>query len=120
MLIVKLKTTSEGEIVVKKILCLILTIAITLSSFCFASVSSGIVAHAKGFETENGVQVTMAPFLYKSTLYQMEFPSHQSYEIKDKSVEGDYAVSRELNDLSYTFTFPAGTTEIECMLSLNG
>lgn len=104
----------------KKILCLILSIAITLSSFCFASVSSGIVAHAEGFETENGVQVTMAPFLYKSTLYQMEFPSHQSYEIKDKSVEGDYAVSRELNDLSYTFTFPAGTTEIECMLSLNG
>lgn len=87
----------------------------TFSCFC-----SGLIAHAEGFETEKGVQVEMAPFLYKSTLYQMEFPSHQSYEIKDKSIVGDYAISRELNDLSYTFVFPAGTTEIECMLSLNG
>ncbi len=99
----------------KKIFCFILTIVIALS--CFAGLGS---AYAERFETEKGVQIEMAPFLYKSTLYQMEFPSHLSYEIKDKSVEGDYAVSRELNDLSYTFVFPAGTTEIECKVSLNG
>lgn len=50
----------------------------------------------------------------------MEFPSAMSYEIKEKSIVGDYTISRELNDLSYTFVFPAGTTEIECMVSLNG
>ena len=49
----------------------------------------------------------------------MEFPSHQSYDIKEKSAVGDYAISRELNDLSYTFVFPAGTTEIDCTVSLN-
>lgn len=101
----------------KKVFCLILTIAMTLNCMLF---SSGFVAHAESFTTEKGVQVEIAPFLYKSTLYQMEFPSHQSYEIKEKSNAGDYAISRELNDLSYTFIFPAGTTEIECMLSLNG
>lgn len=99
----------------KKIFSLILAMVITMS--CFAV---GITAHAESFETEHGVQVEIAPFLYKSTLYQMEFPSHQSYEIKDKSVVGDYAISRELNDLSYVFKFPAGTTKIECNLSLNG
>ncbi len=105
----------------KKTLCLILTVVIALSGFCFAAPgSSSIIANAEFFETERGVQVEMAPFLYKSTLYQMEFPSHQSYEIKEKSIVGDYTVSRELNDLSYTFIFPAGTTKIECMLSLNG
>ncbi|MBQ8782362.1 MAG: hypothetical protein IJZ57_01135 [Clostridia bacterium] len=97
----------------KKIFCLILTVIMALSCVPF-------VAHAASFTTEKGVQVEIAPFLYKSTLYQMEFPSHQSYEIKEKSNVGDYAISRELNDLSYTFIFPAGTTEIECMLSLNG
>ncbi len=102
----------------KKILCLILTLVLTLSCFCFNGL--GVISYAENFETENGVQVEMAPLLYKSTLYQMEFPSHQSYEIKEKSSEGDYAISRELNDLSYTFVFPAGTTKIECMLSLNG
>lgn len=108
----------------KKIFTLIFTIAIILSSFGFADFnmpfSSGITAYAESFETENGVQVKMEPFLYKSTLYQMEFPSHQSYEIKEKSLAGDYAISRELNDLSYTFVFPAGTTKIECLLSLDG
>ena len=99
----------------KKILCFILTLVITLSCFCTA-----LPANAVSFETENGVQVEIAPYLYKSALYQMEFPSHQSYEIKEKSIEGDYAISRELNDLSYTFVFPAGTTAIECNLSLNG
>ncbi len=102
----------------KKTLCLILTIVLTFSCFCFNGL--GVITHAESFETEHGVQVQMAPFLYKSTLYQMEFPSHQSYEIKEKSVEGDYAISRELNDLSYTFVFPAGTTKIECMVSLDG
>jgi exonuclease III len=101
----------------KKLLSLILTLAITLSCFGFAF---GVVGNAAGFETEGGVKVEIAPFLYKSALYPMEYPSHQSYEIKEKSAEGDYAISRELNDLSYKFVFPAGTTRIECMLSLDG
>lgn len=103
----------------KKVQCLILTIIIAFSVVCMPS-SFGVVANAESFETENGVQVEFAPFIYKSKIHLMEFPSHQSYEIKEKSAEGDYAISRELNDLSYAFTFPAGTTQIECNLSLNG
>lgn len=99
----------------KKLLSLILALVITLSC-CAVAFPAG----AASFETEKGVQVEIAPYLYKSTLYQMEFPSHQGYEIKEKSTEGHYAVSRELNDLSYTFVFPAGTTKIECLVSLNG
>ncbi len=95
----------------KKLFCFVLTVVIALT---------GIIAHAESIETEKGVQVDIAPFLYKSTLYQMEFPSHLSYEIKEKSDVGDYTISRELNDLSYTFVFPAGTTKIECKASLNG
>ena len=93
----------------KKILCFILTVVITLG--CFAD---NIVAYADSFETESGVQIEIVPFLYKSTIYQMEFPSRLSYSIKEKSVQGDYAISRELNDLAYTFVFPAGTTKFEC------
>ena len=100
----------------KKILSLILVAVLSLSCFCIGNVT----ADAESFTTEKGVKVEMAPYLYKSALYQMEFPSHQSYEIKEKSIAGDYAISRELNDLSYTFVFPAGTTKIECMVSLNG
>ena len=99
----------------KKLLSLILALVITLSCCAFA-----IPAGAAKFETEKGVQVEMAPYLYKSALYQMEFPSHQGYAIKEKSKEGDYAISREINDLSYTFIFPAGTEKIECLLSLDG
>lgn len=100
----------------KKILCLILAMVLAFSCFCL----TGSVAYAESFETENGVKVEMAPYLYKSALYQMEFPSHQSYEIKEKSIEGDYAISRELNNLAYNFVFPAGTTKIECKVSLDG
>ncbi len=99
----------------KKTLCLILTAILVMSCLCMP-----LYAGAEGFTTEKGVQVQMSPFLYKSALYQMEYPSHQSYGIKEKSLAGDYAISRELNDLSYTFVFPAGTTKIECMLSLDG
>ena len=108
----------------KKILCVLLAVILSFSSICFAGselpFSAGILAAAEHFETENGVQVEIASFLYKSTLYQMEFPSHQSYDIKEKSVAGDYAISGELNDLAYTFVFPAGTSKIECMVSLDG
>lgn len=108
----------------KKVFCLILTITIVFCSVCFADsdghFSSVITAGAENLKTESGVQVQIAPFLYKSTLYQMEFPSRESYDIKEKSLPGDYAISRELNDLSYVFVFPAGTTKIECLLSLNG
>ncbi len=103
----------------KKVLCLILTAIISLSC-CLMPGSTGLIAGAESFKTEKGVQVEMSPFLYKSTLYQMEFPSHQSYAIKEKSIAGDYAISGAINDLSYVFTFPAGTTRIECMLSLDG
>lgn len=94
----------------KKLFCIILAVVIALSCFAF-SVNA---------ETEKDIKIEIAPFLYKSTLYQMEFPSHQSYGIKEKSVEGDYTISRELNNLAYTFTFPEGTTEIDCKVSLNG
>ncbi len=104
----------------KKVISLVLTIAMTLSIICVISFTSAVDAEAARFETENGVQVQIAPFLYKSTAYQMEFPSLQSYAIKDSSVPGHYAISREINDLSYSFTFPAGTTEISGLLSLNG
>lgn len=78
-----------GGIFVKKVLCLILTLVITMSCFCLVGspLSSGVIASAESFETENGVKVEMAPFLYKSTLYQMEFPSIQSYEIKEKVLQ---------------------------------
>ncbi len=108
----------------KKIICLILAFVITFSCPGFADLGAAnpckLTAHAEIFDSQKDVQVKIAPFLYKSTLYQMEFPSRQSYEIKEKSVVGDYTISRELNDLSYTFVFPAGTTQIECMVSLNG
>ena len=96
----------------KKIICLVLTVVIAFG--CFGMLSAG----AEGSQT--AVQVEMADFLYKSTAYQMEFPSHQSYDIKEKSTEGDYAISRQLNNLAYTFVFPAGTTRIECQVSLDG
>ncbi len=104
----------------KKLFCVILTFVITLSCFCFSETSMTLTASAEAFETQNKVQVQIAPFLYKSALYQMEFPSHQSYDIKEKSNVGDYAISRELNDLSYVFVFPAGTTKIQCLVSLDG
>ena len=96
----------------KKITCLFLALVMTFGCFSLAG-------SAASFETENGVQVEIAPFLYKSKLYQMEFPSHQSYEIKEKSDEGDYAISGQLNDLAYKFVFPAGTSKIECVVSVD-
>ena len=99
----------------KKLISLLLTAILVLSSFGFALTASAAVT-----VTENGVQIEMAPFLYKSALYTMEYPSHQSYAIKETSAEGDYAISREINDLAYTFVFPAGTTEIACKVSLDG
>lgn len=98
----------------KKVISILLAVILTLGCL------SGITAFADSFETDNGVKVEMSPFLYKSTLYQMEFPSHQSYDIKEKSNIGDYAISREINNLAYTFVFPAGTTKIECNVSLDG
>ncbi len=108
----------------KRTFCLILTVILTLSCLCLPNFSMSFspltTASAVGFETESGVQIEISPFLYKSTLFPMEFPSHQSYDIKESSTAGDYAISREINDLSYIFTFPAGTTAIECLVSLNG
>lgn len=105
----------------KKIISILLTTIIVFS--CAVVAVSGIAlsavtAEASTIELENGAKVEIAPFLYKSKLYQMEFPSIGSYSVKDKSVIGDYTISRELNDLSYSFTFPAGTTEIFCKCSL--
>ena len=92
----------------KKFLCTVLSVILTLNCFSLATAY-----------TEETVQVKISPFLYKSAAYQMEYPSHGSYQVKEKSVEGDYAISRKLNDLSYTFVFPAGTSEINCKLSLD-
>jgi exonuclease III len=92
-------------------------LAIILAVSC---VGVPLAVGVDGETSEAAVQVEIAPFLYKSALYQMEFPSHQSYEIKEKSTQGDYAISREINDLSYAFTFPAGTTKIDCKVSLDG
>lgn len=97
----------------KKLLCIVLTLVMLLRCMSLA-------ASAVSFETESGVKVEIAPYLYKSALYPMEFPSHQSYEIKEKSNDGDYAISRQLNNLAYSVTVPAGTTEIQCRLSLDG
>lgn len=94
----------------KKALSLLLCLAMALSCCICASAASA----------EAAVQVTIAPYLYKSTQHQMEFPSHQSYAIKEKSTAGDYVISRELNDLSYVLVFPAGTTQIACNVSLDG
>ena len=41
-------------------------ILITLGCF-----NNSVVVYAESFETENCVQVEIAPFLYKSTLYQI-------------------------------------------------
>lgn len=92
----------------KKFLCTVLAIIFTVACFPFATSCA-----------EEAVQVKISPFLYKSAAYQMEYPSRGSYQIKEKSIEGDYAISRELNDLSYVFVFPAGTSKIDCKLSLD-
>ena len=100
----------------KKTISLFLALIMILSCFGFSvSAAPGAAVQI----TESGVQIEIAPFLYKSAEFTMEYPSHQSYSIKEKSNEGDYAISREINDLSYTFVFPAGTTEIECNVSLD-
>ncbi len=101
----------------KKLLSLVLSLAIVLTGLCIVT---GVSAGAAAFETENGVQVKIAPFLYKSKLYTMEFPSRESYSVKETSDEGDWTISREINDLAYSYTFPAGTTEISCKVSLDG
>ncbi len=106
---------NRGEIPVKKVLSVFLSLVLVFG-ICL---STGTVAFAQKIETENGVQVEISPYLYKSKLYTMEYPSHASYSIKEKSNEGDYAISREINDLAYTFIFPAGTTEISCKVSLD-
>lgn len=103
-----LQYDTEEVIFLKKFLCTVLAVILTLNCFLFATAY-----------TEETVQVKISPFLYKSAAYQMEYPSHGSYQVKEKSVEGDYAISRKLNDLSYTFVFPAGTSEINCKLSLD-
>ena len=74
----------------KRFLCMLLAFVLTLSCSCLiiSGSENKMIANASGFETENGVKVEMAPFLYKSKLYQMEFPSRDSYSVKEKSAEG--------------------------------
>ena len=62
----------------KKIICLILTLVLTLSCFCLP-----FGVNASGFETENGVKVEIAPFLYKSTKYQLEFSEEVDIDFND-------------------------------------
>ena len=104
----------------KKYISLLLTVTMTLSLFCVIPFINSVKADAAQFETENGVHVQIAPFLYKSKDYQMQFPNLQDYATKDSSTPGHYTISREINDLSYSFIFPAGTTQFAGLLSLNG
>ncbi|MBQ6932712.1 MAG: endonuclease/exonuclease/phosphatase family protein [Clostridia bacterium] len=100
----------------KKVISVILAVVITLG--CFAVTASA--APAKSFMTESGVEVFIESMLYKTDMYQMQFPSPEDYSVKLSSTEGDYAIPGEINDLSYIYIFPAGTTKFSCTLSLNG
>ena len=100
----------------KKIISAILAVIMALT--CLGVTASA--APAKSFITESGVEVFIEPVLYKSNAYTMQFPSPENYSVKLSSTEGDYAIPGEINDLSYRYIFPAGTTKFSCTLSLNG
>lgn len=100
----------------KKTLCTILAVIMALSSFSVA-VSA---APAQSFMTESGVEVFMEKVLYKSDKYTMLFPKQGDYATKISSTPGDCVIPCEINDLGYKYVFPAGTTEISCMVSLTG
>lgn len=100
----------------KKVISVILAVVIALS--CFGVMASA--APAKSFMTESGVEVFIEPVLYKSNTHTMQFPSPDDYTIKLSSTEGDYAIPGEINDLSYKYVFPAGTTKFTAMVSLTG
>ncbi len=100
----------------KKVISVILAVVITLG--CFAVTASA--APAKSFMTESGVEVFIEDVLYKSDKYTMLFPKQGDYATKISSTPGDCVIPCEINDLSYKYIFPAGTTEISCMVSLTG
>ena len=100
----------------KKVFSVILAVVITLG--CFAVTASA--APAKSFMTESGVEVFIEDVLYKSDKYTMLFPKQGDYATKISSTPGDCVIPCEINDLSYKCIFPAGTTEISCMVSLTG
>ena len=100
----------------KKGLSVILAVIMALG--CLGVTASA--APASSFMTETGVEVFMENMLYKSDKYTMLFPSKGDYATKISSTPGDCVIPCEINDLSYKYIFPAGTTEISCMVSLNG
>ncbi len=100
----------------KKTVSVILAVIMALG--CLGVTASA--APAKSFMTESGVEVFIESTLYKSNVYAMQFPSVEDYSTKVSSTEGDYAIPGEINDLSYKYIFPAGTTKFTCMVSLDG
>lgn len=100
----------------KKVLSVIL--AVIMAFGCFSVV--GIAAPVHSFTTESGVEVFIEDVLYKSDKYTMLFPKVGDYSTKISSTPGDCVIPCEINDLSYKCIFPAGTTEISCMVSLTG
>ena len=99
----------------KKVISVILAVAVAFGCFCF----TGVIANAEYFETESGVKVTIADVLYKSADHTMQFPGVEDYNIKQSSDEGDYAISKDINDLGYTIVFPAGTTKADIVYTLD-
>lgn len=100
----------------KKALSVIL--AVIMAFTCLGV--TAFAAPANSFTTDSGVEVFMETVLYKSDVYKMQFPSKDNYAVKLDSTQGDYAIPGEINDLSYTCVFPAGTTDFTCKLSLTG
>lgn len=84
---------------------------------CFGVVS--MAAPVNSFVTESGVEVFIESVLYKSNVYTMQFPSVEDYSTKVTSTEGDYAIPGEINDLSYKYVFPAGTTDASARVSVD-
>lgn len=100
----------------RKVLSVILAVIIAVGSLGVTA----FAAPANSFMTESGVEIFIEDVLYKSDTIAMQFPSKEDYSVKVSSTEGDYAIPGEINDLSYKYVFPAGTTKFNCMVSLTG
>ena len=79
----------------KRFITVILSVTFVISCLCF----TGVFAQAESFITESGAEVTIEPVLYKSASHTMQFPSLADYNVKDTSDAGDYAISKDINDL---------------------
>lgn len=100
----------------KKVLSVVLAVITALGCLSVTA----FAAPASSFMTESGVEVFIENVLYKSDKYTMLFPKLGDYATKIGSTPGDCVIPCEINDLSYKYIFPAGTTEISCLVSLDG